>query len=153
MRFKSLIFGIVIAASLAACAPAKAPSFDAAFDVALDAHFTAIASRDVGAYTATLTNGDTLPLIFPDGTMMGTRQEVVDFHKMWFALPDWHMEFEPVSKIVGSDLATAIFKTAYRDNPNGAVRYGYLTLTFQLQDGAWRLVQDQNTRINIDTKN
>ena len=146
---KGMAFAIIMATSLTAmtamtsCAPAKVPSFDAA----LDKHFASIAARDLDAYLATITNGETLPLIFPDGEMMGTRQEVEDFHKMWFAMPDWHMEFEPVSKIVGSDLATAIFKTGYRDTPDGEARYGYLALTFQLQDGEWRLVQDQNTRI------
>ena len=138
-----LVFAISIL-NLSACAPAqKAPSFDAA----LDAHFAAIASRDIKAYTDTITTGETLPLIFPDGAMMSTRQEVIDFHKLWFADKNWQMEFVPVSKIVGSDIATAIFRTGYRDTPDGETRYGFLALTFQLQDGKWRLVQDQNTRI------
>ena len=132
MILRKTLIGAMVGIGLVACTPTnKAPSFDAV----LDTHFAAITARDLDAYLATITNGETLPLIFPDGEMMSTRQEVADFLKMWFAMPDWRMESELVSKVVGSDLATAIFKTGYRDTLDGEARYSYLALTFQLQDG------------------
>ena len=144
INVKTGILGLAL--FMTACAPhAKAPDFDPA----LAKHFEAIKSRDLQAYLGTITKGESLPLIFPDGTFMGTRSEVEAFHREWFSMPDWRMEFEPVSQIVGSDMANVLVKTSYRDTPEGKPRFAYLALTFQLQDGEWRLVQDQNTRISI----
>lgn len=140
--FRTGIMGLTLI--LASCAPqTKAPPFEPA----LAKHFEAIKTRDLPAYLATITKGENLPLIFPDGTFMGTRSEVEAFHREWFSMPDWRMEFEPVSQIVGSDMANVLVKTSYRDTPEGEPRFAYLALTFQVQDGEWRLVQDQNTRI------
>ena len=145
--YKKLSMGMVLAVSIAACAPAKAPPLKPT----LDKHIAAIMNRDFDSYTQTISKGETLPLIFPDGTLLESRAEVADFIKTWFAMPGWRTALEPVSQIVGKDLAVVLLKTSYRDTPDGADRYAYLTLTFQLQDGQWRLVQDQNTRITIET--
>ena len=83
----------------------------------------------------------------PDGSFLATRAENEAMTKDWFANKDWRMTFEPVSKVIGSDLAVVLVKYAYQDTPDGEPRYAYLALTFQLQDGEWRLVLDQNTRI------
>ena len=132
--------GIVL---LSACSAPKPPSFEAA----VDAHLAAIVDRDLDAYLKTITKTESLPLIFPDGSFLATRAENEAMTKDWFANKDWRMTFEPVSKVIGSDLAVVLVKYAYQDTPDGDPRYAYLALTFQLQDGEWRLVLDQNTRI------
>ena len=149
--FKSICLGAFITAcftgSLTGCAPAKAPPLKPT----LDKHIAAIMARDYESYLGTISKGETLPLIFPDGTLLESRAEVADFIQKWFAMPGWKTTMTPVSQIVGKDLAVVLLKTSYRDTPDGADRYAYLTLTFQLQDGQWRLVQDQNTRITTET--
>ncbi len=146
-KIKALSLGVILTVSLAACTPAKAPSLQPT----LDKHIAAIMDRDFDSYAQTISKGETLPLIFPDGTLLESRAEVADFIKTWFAMPGWRTTMEPVSQIIGKDLAVVLLKTSYRDTPDGPDRYAYLTLTFQLQDGEWRLVQDQNTRIDIQT--
>lgn len=126
----------------AGCQPASPP-----FQEALDVHFNSILNRDIDAYKTTLTKSDTLPMIFPDGSYMATRAEVEEFHTRWFADENWRMNFEEVTRIVGKDMASVLVRTAYQDAPDSAPRFAYLNLLFQLQDGEWRLIHDQNTRI------
>jgi len=76
-----------------------------------------------------------------------TRADVEALHRDWFADPDWRMEIEPVRVVETDAMALALVRTSYRDTPDGEPRFAYLTLTFRLEDGAWRLVHDQNTRI------
>ena len=127
-----------------ACEPAPPP-----FQEALDAHFNSILTRDIEAYKLTLTKSDALPMIFPDGSYMPTRAEVEEFHTNWFKDKNWRMNFEEVTRIVGKDIASVLVRTAFQDTPDGAPRFAYLNLLFQLQDGEWRLIHDQNTRIML----
>ena len=137
---------ILISAVLltAACQPAAPP-----FQEALDTHFKAIQTKDIELYKTTLTKSETLPLIFPDGSYMPTREQVEAFHTGWFEDKNWRMAFEEVTRVVGKDLASILLRTSYRDTPEGPPRFAYLNLLFQLQDGEWRLIHDQNTRIML----
>jgi ketosteroid isomerase-like protein len=132
-------------ATLAACA-APAPQRPD-FRAALDAHLGAIAAKDLAAFAPTLTSRDDLMVIFPNGETIETTAGVVDFHREWFADDQWRMDPEVVKIIEGDDLSTALLKYAYRDAPDGEPRSSWLVLVFKLENGEWRLVHDQNTKI------
>ena len=118
-----------------------------AFEPVLDAHLAAIMGRDLKAFNATLTSGDNLNVIFPNGKVLPDTQAVRDFHSEWFADKDWVMEPRVIKVIKGEDLATALLKYSYRDNAEGKPRMNWLLLVFKLENGAWKLVHDQNTEI------
>lgn len=151
---------VIAALSLVNCAGVNTTSSDAianaarpanaSFDAALQRHVQAIKSRDIAEIEATITRGDRLDLIFPDGRLTSTRAEYVTFHQKWFSDNAWRMEFEPVTRQVGNDVAVALFKTIYTDTAaDGKVSTyrNWLSLTFRLENGEWRLVLDQNTPI------
>lgn len=119
--------------------PGSAPSFDAA----LRTHFTAIKSRDLEAFIATVTDETEMTLIFPNGDLLTTREAVIDLHRDWFADTSWTWEAEVVATTVGVDLAYALVRYTYADE--APPRQNWLSLVFRLEDGAWRLVRDQNT--------
>ena len=140
---------LALALVLAACAdpaPPPPPGPTAAdLTATVDAHAGAIDARDLDALMATVTDGDSLTLIFPDGTTLLTRDQYRDFHVGWFADSSWTMAMQPVSQTVRDGLGVALLRTTYTDA--AGPRDAMLALTFAPEDGAWRLVFDQNTRV------
>lgn len=133
---------------VSACATPSATSPN--FDDALRVHLNAVTSRDIAALEPTLSRSDELILIFPNGSMTRTKAEYLSFHREWFAETSWRMEFTPEWTRVSGHTAQALLSTRYRDTAaDGSAidNRGLLLMTFELQDGAWRLVTDQNTRV------
>lgn len=119
------------------------------FDETLDRHVAAIQSRDLDGIEATITRDESMVLIFPDGTRYTTRDQFLGFHREWFADKDWVMTLEPIRRWHGADYGYGLYRTSF--DPDGAgptpPRAAWLSLGFRLEDGEWRLVHDQNTRI------
>lgn len=112
-------------------------------------HVKAVQSRDLAALERTITSGDQLTLILPNGVQTATRQAYVDFHKQFFAEKTWTIRFEPVSRAVGPDFAVLTTKSLYQDVVDGKPysSRSWVTFTFRKESGHWRLIHDQNTRL------
>jgi ketosteroid isomerase-like protein len=145
--------GIMVGSLLAvgALSPRSAAVSAPRFRTTLDAHLGAIAARDFQALLPTLTTGEALTMLAPNGYKFDTRTQYVDFHRTWFAAKDeGKLEFEIVRVIESPALAHALLKYRYRaKDPHGKAQttVAWLALTFALENGAWRLVFDQNTPI------
>jgi hypothetical protein len=145
------VHGILATTVLAACSACTPAQPD--FDEALNRHMVAIQDRDLETFASTVTSGDTLYTIFPDGTALVTPEEAIDQHRTWFADPDWVWRGTVVRTIVGVDMATALIEYDYRDSPDSTPRSSWLILLFALEDREWRLVHDQNTSISEPVAN
>ena len=148
MRIMFLAFAPLALAACEMKTTATATKARPEFDAALQRHLDAITSRDLDELTATLTAGDDLNVIFPNGAVLENTDAVVAFHREWFADDQWRMDPVVVKTIEGADTATALVKYDYRDAPDGAPRSSWLALVFKIEGGEWRLVHDQNTRID-----
>ncbi|RFC32329.1 MAG: SnoaL-like domain-containing protein [Candidatus Nitrotoga sp. SPKER] len=118
------------------------------FDTALQKHFAAISNRDIEAFKAHLTKNDTLYTIVQNGHAFTTPSETIELHKQWFQDPNWIWEGTVVHKVVGEDMAMALIKYQYRAKADDAPFTTWLTYVFQLQEGQWRIVHDQNTALD-----
>ena len=110
-------------------------------------HLAAIQNRDLDALMETVTRGDSLSLIFPDGTLIETREGYRDFHPDWFADSTWSMSFERVATAEADGMGVALVKWTLTDDTPRSGRQAYLSLVFANEGGTWRLVHDQNTAI------
>jgi ketosteroid isomerase-like protein len=147
--YRALAALVPTAVIVALATPAHAETRAEAFQRTLQAHLHAVSSRDMAGLLATITQGDSLELYFPNGKRFETRAEFLEFHDEWFREAAWTMRFEPVSSIVTGDMALATVKTRYEETVDGKLSWSesWLTLVFQWENGGWRLVHDQNTRI------
>jgi len=143
-RKAAILFGL-LCSMLAGAAPVTEHNIDAVFA----AHVKAVQSRDLPALERTITSGEQLTLILPNGTQTSTRQAYVDFHKEFFSTRTWTIQFEPVSRSVGADFAVLTTKSLYQDVVDGKPyrSRSWVTFTFQKEQGQWRLIHDQNTRL------
>lgn len=119
------------------------------FDKALQGHLDAIANRDIEAFRSNLTRGGTLYTIVQNGHAFTTPSELVEAHEQWFRDPEWIWEGSVVHKVVGEDMAMALIKYRYRAKATDEPFSTWLVYVFQLQDGAWRIVHDQNTALDF----
>ena len=119
------------------------------FDLALNCHFAAITNRDIEAFKSHLTLGDTLYTVVQNGHAFKTRAETIAIHEQWFKDSDWTWQAEVVNKVVGEDMAMALIRYTYQPNRETAAFETWLVYVFQLQEGAWRIVHDQNTALDF----
>ncbi|HPY39494.1 MAG TPA: nuclear transport factor 2 family protein [Thiolinea sp.] len=119
------------------------------FDAALQQHFAAISNRDLEAFKSHLTLGKTLYTIVQNGHAFTTPAETMELHKQWFKDPHWIWEGSVVHKVIGEDMAMALVKYDYRSKADDAPISTWLTYVFQLQEGQWRIIHDQNTALDF----
>jgi ketosteroid isomerase-like protein len=122
------------------------------FRSAVEAHVAAVARRDMDALLPTLATGDDLVMIAPNGFKFDTRRQYIDFHREWFATNDaGKLDPEIIHLIESPSLGHALIRYRYTSkNSSGTAQVivSWLALTFALEQGAWRLVFDQNTAID-----
>jgi ketosteroid isomerase-like protein len=119
------------------------------FDAALQKHFDPIANRDIEAFKAQLTQDKTLYTIVQNGHAFTTPAENIALHEQWFKDKTWVWEGSVVHKVVGEDVAMALVKYRYRAKAEDEPVVTWLTYVFQLQNGQWRIVHDQNTALDF----
>ena len=146
MKTAPLAFALSLAAATSALA---APIADKDLAAVLDAHVKAVQSRDLTALEKTITTGDALDLILPNGKRMTTRAEYLDLHRDWFKETNWTWTLDPLTVTTANDMAIVTARTHYeeRDGTKTTWSENYLSLAFRKEAGGWRLVHDQNTRI------
>jgi hypothetical protein len=118
------------------------------FDTTLQQHFAAITNRDIEAFRSHLTRDETLYTIVQNGHAFTTRAENIAIHEEWFKDSAWSWEGSVVHKVVGQDMAMALVKYTYCASPEVEPFETWLTYVFQLQEGEWRIVHDQNTALD-----
>lgn len=145
--------GSLVLALLQACGSSSPPP--PPFRAAVEAHIAAVSARDMEALLPTLTNGENLTMIAPDGRKFDTRQQYIDFHRQWFAMQDEGklelIEFVRFVESPGLGHVFLKYRYSFKD-PAGATQsmVNWLALTFALEEGSWRLVFDQNTPVAAD---
>lgn len=118
-------------------------------DKAIQSHFDAIRNRDITAFKKNLTSSETLYTIVQNGHAFTKTSELIAIHEEWFKDLDWIWEGTVVHKVVGEDMAMVLVKYDYRKNAEDEAVSTWLNYVFQLQDGEWKIVHDQNTSLDF----
>jgi len=115
---------------------------------AIDQHLRTITGRDLDGYTATL--HDDVVLVLPTGKTFVGKAAVADFHREFFADPDWTQELTERTWSAGEHTARALFEADYSDVDQAGepIRTRYLLgLVFARVGEEWLLLHDQCTPV------
>lgn len=126
---------------------------DCDFDCTLKKHLDAIQNKDYEAFASTVTTGDSIMFILPNGKYFESTATFHELIKGWFAETGWHFNYKIMRKFVGTDLATALLLVSYDEDDRNGKPYHidhFLNLIFQKENGEWRLVHDQNTKTELE---
>lgn len=119
------------------------------FNAALQKHFDSIEHRDIEAFKASITGNPTMYTIVQNGHAFTTPQQVIDIHAEWFKDNRWSWKGKIIHTVVGEDMAVAVVKYTYQAKPGSPALESWLTYVFKLEDGAWKIVHDQNTALDF----
>lgn len=120
------------------------------FHCTLNQHIKAIQNRDFDSFAATITDGDTLNFLLPNGAYFDSTRVYLKLIEGWFAEDGWEVDVEIINTFVGSDMGIALLLLDYREaNRNGKPYHlrHYLSLVFRKENNRWLLVHDQNTKV------
>lgn len=119
------------------------------FRSTLDYHLKSISGRDLKGIDATV--ADSVTLIFPDGDLLKTKKNFLEFHINWFKDMNWEMSTQVLQSKEELQLAYALVKyqlTGYtEDHKIKSKSTTYLLLIFEKQKEGWKLIHDQNTKV------
>lgn len=118
------------------------------FTEAVERHLAAVTARDLDTYLTTV--HEDVSVVLPNGTLVEGRAAVGEFHREWFADPDWSWRLSPTRTATAGDTGVALFTVDYDDLDRDGKPYTVcylLSLAFARVDGTWLLVHDQNTPI------
>lgn len=137
-------------ATLALLLSSEASADLSTFQAALTTHLASIERRDAASFESTLTAGPNLTFVALDGSVTTDKGIFVKKIRNWLADSDWTWRLEAISVNSGSHVGTAVYRVTYQDLDAQRKPYSLayvLSLVFAKQDEEWRLVHDQNTRI------
>jgi uncharacterized protein (TIGR02246 family) len=120
------------------------------FSETLQRHFDAIRGRDLEALASTVAP-DRVHLVTAKGELSTSADHFLDLHRDWFASPTWQLTPQVVATREGANLATCLVELDYTDEGGDGTESiherSILSLVFELRDGRWLMVQDQNTPV------
>lgn len=125
------------------------------FNITLQKHLDAIQNRDFKSFEKTITGDSVITLILPNGKLMKSRAEYIEFMKEWFNETTWKMNYKIISKECSAGMGYALLLVNYDDISDDKKPYHidyYLLLIFKEVNEEWYLVHDQNTGITTKEK-
>lgn len=125
-----------------------------AFTAVMQTHLDAVSNRDLVRLQETMSPNGNMLLIVPGSEIIDSVDGFMDYHKEWFAMPDWTFETKILNTEVGEDLGMAITEIVYREPERDGVPYfNRMIVSYVLQkiDGKWYVIKDHASSVEKST--
>lgn len=150
--------------SLFACQPSIQPQISSleiekneqAFLSALTKHLSAVSNRDLVTLEATLSPKGDMHLVLPQSKLMTTVKEFMDYHRAWFAEPNWTFETKIIHSDIVDDLGIAVVESLYKEpERDGKPYFNRMHITYALKkiEGKWYVIKDHASSVEKSIDN
>lgn len=113
------------------------------FDCTLDRHVRAIQGHDFAAFEPTVTQGQEIELILPDGSLVSGRRNYLGMLRNILSAGGYQFNYRVIRKRAGEEMGYALLDVRqFNEGVPQPSRYRLL-LIFARQNGEWGLVHDQ----------
>ncbi len=117
-------------------------------------HLDAVSNRDLVTLESTLSPDGNMQLILPASETSNTVAEFMDYHKAWFAMPNWTFETKILNTEVGETFGMAITQVIYREPlREGKPYFNRMVVSYDLKKigGQWYVIKDHASSIEKST--
>jgi ketosteroid isomerase-like protein len=123
---------------------------EAQFTLVLQKHLDAVTNKDLKTLESTMAPNGKMELIQPSSETVYGVQGFMDFHKEWFAIPNWTFTTKILSKDVGEQLGVATVEILYQEpERNGKPYFNRMNVSYTLKkfDRQWFVIKDHASSI------
>lgn len=120
------------------------------FHTALAKHLKAVADKDYPTLQSTMSPKGNMELIQPSAEIVYTADAFMEFHKKWFAVPDWTMNTKILSTDIGDKIGVATTEFLYQEpERNGKPYFNRLIVSYTLEKigNNWYIIKDHASSI------
>lgn len=124
------------------------------FIATMTKHLNAVTNRDLKSLKSTLSPKGDMLLILPQTENIKSVGAFMDYHKEWFAAPDWTFETKILSTNIKSDLGMAIVEIVYKEPVrDGNPYFNRMTVSYVLEkiEGQWYIIKDHASSVQKST--
>lgn len=117
-------------------------------------HLDAVTNRDLNVLEQTLTPEGTMQLLLPATELKQGNKAFMDYHKEWFAIPDWTFKTRIVNSDIGTDMGSIIVEIIYGEPlRDGKPYFNRMQISYVLKkiDGKWYVTKDHASSIEKST--
>lgn len=126
------------------------------FISAMQKHLDAVSNQDLVALKETLAPNGQMWLMVPATERIDSVSGFMDYHKAWFAEPNWTFETKILETEISDDLGLAIVESIYREPLRDGVPYfNRMSISYVLKkiNGNWYVIKDHASSIEKSTDN
>ncbi|MEP2935368.1 MAG: nuclear transport factor 2 family protein [Gilvibacter sp.] len=120
------------------------------FTAVLQKHLDAVTNKDLMTLESTMSPDGQMELIQPSSETVYGVEGFMEFHREWFAVPDWTFTTKILSKDVGETIGVATTEILYQEpERNGKPYFNRMNVSYTLQkiDGNWYIIKDHASSI------
>jgi len=124
------------------------------FITILTKHLKAVTNRDLESLLSTMSPTGEMQLIVPQTEVLTSVDAFMNYHKEWFAAPNWTFETKILNTKVFDDFGMAIVEIIYREpQRNGVPYFNRMIVSYDLEkiDNNWYIIKDHASSVQKST--
>lgn len=129
-------------------------SYEKTFISTMKKHLNAVSQRDLDALRSTLSPTGEMQLILPQTEIINTVEAFMNYHKEWFAAPNWTFETKILNTKIYSDFGMAIVEIVYKEPlRDGKPYFNRMIVSYNLEkhNHHWYVIKDHASSVQKST--